>query len=155
VSHFLKHVCCFAFQAKQLAIGPPTKPDFWSLVLRLLLQDILMHAISMQQVYCIDCGSVVSPDAHGNGVGLLVESSMVQLQVFIVKVDAVDELCITRKVVLVMLEDGEVLQDVVLHHRHVLGTHPVLGGGAHKALQQQQQDECQVVGMSSAEQVAV
>ncbi len=35
---------------------------------------------------------------------------------------------------LVVLEDGEVLQDVVLDCGHVGHAHPVLGGGPHKPL---------------------
>jgi len=40
----------------------------------------------------------------------------------------------TPELVLVVLEHGQVLQDVILDVGHVLSAHPVLGGGAHKAL---------------------
>jgi len=60
---------------------------------------------------------------------------MVQLEILVIKVHRVDQLGITSKVVLVKLEYRQVLQDVVLDVTDVLRTHPVLGGGAHKALQ--------------------
>ena len=60
---------------------------------------------------------------------------MVELSACIVQVDGVDQLCIAGEVLLVVLEHGQVLQDVVLDSRDVLIAHPVLSGGAGKALQ--------------------
>ena len=53
----------------------------------------------------------------------------------VIHVGRVDELSIASKVVLVKLEDWEVLEHDVLHSRNVSGANPVLGGGAHKALE--------------------
>jgi hypothetical protein len=68
--------------------------------------------------------------------GLLVQPPVVQLQAVVVQVHAVDQLRVAHVLVLRLLEleDGQVLQHVVLDSRHVRCAHPVLCRRPHETL---------------------
>mmetsp|Transcript_15875 Transcript_15875/g.47773 ORF Transcript_15875/g.47773 Transcript_15875/m.47773 type:complete len:412 (+) Transcript_15875:1024-2259(+) len=78
----------------------------------------------------------VPPQPQGDRLGGLVQPPVVQLHAVVVQVHAVDQLPVLHvaRIRGVEREDGEVLQDVVLHGTHVRGAHPVLGRRPHEAL---------------------
>mmetsp|Transcript_2489 Transcript_2489/g.5161 ORF Transcript_2489/g.5161 Transcript_2489/m.5161 type:complete len:623 (-) Transcript_2489:309-2177(-) len=84
--------------------------------------------------HCLRAARAVPAEADGDGVGALVEATMVELEAAVVKVGAVGQLRVPWQQVLPHLEDGEVLEDVVLDARDVLRLDPVLARRPHEVL---------------------